>query len=229
MKLIPVIDLMDARVVMAKGGKRHTYAPSDTPLCRSSRPQEVLSAFLNLFPFDTLYFADLDAISGRGSNLSLMRTLSRLYPDITFWVDNGVTDLERLCEFARPVIGSESLVSGDQLDQLIASLPSPILSLDYFGHGFTGPADLDRQMEHWPDDVILMTLSRVGTSSGPDTARLKELSKLQPKRRFHAAGGIRNLRDLQRLRSIGSAGVLLSTALHQRAIGGQEIDRFING
>jgi phosphoribosylformimino-5-aminoimidazole carboxamide ribotide isomerase len=228
MKLIPVIDLMNARVVRAKAGQRHAYAPSDTPLCRSSQPHEVLSAFLNLYPFDTLYIADLDAILGTGSNLQLIQTMCRDNPDITFWIDNGLTEIERLSEFARPVIGSESLADSSQLSHLIASLPSAILSLDYLDQEFNGPADLDRQMEYWPDDIIVMTLSRVGTSSGPDTARLLQLSKRQPKRRFHAAGGVRNLKDLQQLCSIGTAGVLLSTALHQRTIGAEEIDRFIN-
>ncbi|MCG8058778.1 MAG: hypothetical protein N0C89_17340 [Candidatus Thiodiazotropha endolucinida] len=54
MKLIPVIDMMHNRVVVANSGKRHTYAAADTPLCRSSRPQKVLSALLDLYPFDTL-------------------------------------------------------------------------------------------------------------------------------------------------------------------------------
>ncbi|MEW8396051.1 MAG: nickel transporter, partial [Candidatus Thiodiazotropha sp.] len=62
----------------------------------------------------------------------------------------------------------------------------------------------------------------------PDLTRLRRLSNLQPMRRFYAAGGVRSLLDLERLRSIGTAGALLSTALHQGAIGGREIDRFFN-
>ena len=219
---------MHARVVTAKRGERHAYAPSDTPLCHSSRPQTVLKALLDLYPFDTLYIADLDAIRGTGSNLTLIRSLHLDHPEITFWVDSGLTGLEPLCEFARPVIGTESLTDGATLSHLLSSLPSPILSLDYLGERFSGPPGLDRQGERWPDDVIVMTLSRVGTAGGPDLARLRRLSERYPTLRLHAAGGIRNPRDLQQLRSLGIAGALLSTALHQGTLGGAEIARFLD-
>jgi phosphoribosylformimino-5-aminoimidazole carboxamide ribotide isomerase len=228
MKLIPVIDLMDSRVVSAKRGERHAYAPSDTPLCRSSQPHAVVSALLNLFPFDTLYIADLDAIRGNGSNLELIHKLCLFYPEIVFWVDNGLAELERLCGFARPVIGSESLVSCDALSHLLASLPSPLLSLDYHADAFTGPAGLDRKPWLWPEDLIIMTLSRVGTASGPDLSLLRQFAEQAPEHRFHAAGGVRDPSDLERLSAAGVSGVLLSTALHQGTIDGATIARLSN-
>jgi phosphoribosylformimino-5-aminoimidazole carboxamide ribotide isomerase len=228
MKLIPVIDLMHNRVVIANAGKRHAYAPADTPLCHSSRPQEVLSALLDLFPFNTLYIADLDAICGSDSNLELIYALHLKYPEINLWVDNGLTDLGRLCGFARPVIGTESIVSCDELAHLLVSLPSPILSLDYQDDRFKGPLGLDRQTDCWPDDIIVMSLSRVGTSTGPDLARLEQLLRLQPRLRLYAAGGVRDQQDLEQLRSIGTSGVLLSTALHQGVLDHRDIDRFNN-
>jgi phosphoribosylformimino-5-aminoimidazole carboxamide ribotide isomerase len=228
MNLIPVIDLMRSSVVMANRGKRHAYSPVDTPLCRNSRPQEVLSALLDLYPFDTLYIADLDAICGSGSNLELIYALHLSYPGITLWVDNGLTDLGRLCGFARPVIGTESIHHCEQLAHLLSWLPSPILSLDYLNDIFKGPSDLEGQPACWPEDVILMSLSRVGTATGPDTARLQRIISLQPRLRLYAAGGIRNQQDLKQLRAIGSAGALLSTALHQGTIGPRELNCFIN-
>jgi phosphoribosylformimino-5-aminoimidazole carboxamide ribotide isomerase len=228
MNLIPVIDLMRSSVVMAKSGKRHAYSPVDTPLCRNSRPQDVLSALLDLYPFDTLYIADLDAICGCGSNLELIYALHLSYPEISLWVDNGLTDLGRLCGFARPVIGTESVSHCGQLAHLLSSLPSPILSLDYLDDIFKGPGDLEGQPDCWPEDVIVMSLSRVGTSTGPDTTRLQRIISLRPQLRLYAAGGIRNLQDLEQLRTFGTAGALLSTALHQGTIGPRELHSFIN-
>ncbi len=227
MKLIPVIDVMHGHVVTAKRGDRHNYVPSNTPLCRSSQPREVVSALLALHPFDTFYIADLDAILGQGSNSDLIRRLAHAHPGVTFWVDNGLVEMEAVCEFARPVIGTESLLNSEQLAHLIASLPSPVLSLDYLGEQFLGPIGLDLQAARWPRDVIAMTLSRVGASSGPDMARLRSLSARRSNLRLYAAGGIRNPRDLERLRSSGAAGALLSTALHQGAIDSMALGRFL--
>ncbi|MCP4287618.1 MAG: hypothetical protein GY792_24790 [Gammaproteobacteria bacterium] len=228
MKLIPVIDLKNTFVVTAISGKRSAYAPSDTPLCRSSQPQAVLSALLDLHPFDTLYIADLDAISGTGSNLELIQALHLDHPGITLWVDNGLIELNQLCKFARPVIGTESLTSGNKLTNLLNTLPTPVLSLDYHADGFSGPANLDRQPELWPEEVIVMTLSRVGTGSGPDSTHLQQLLKQSPNRRFFAAGGVRNHSDLEQLESNGVAGALLSTALHQGRIDGATLRHFAN-
>jgi phosphoribosylformimino-5-aminoimidazole carboxamide ribotide isomerase len=227
MKLIPVIDLMDARVVTAKHGQRHTYVPSDTPLCRSCDPQDVMSALLRIHPFDTFYIADLDAISGNGSNLEVIDRLVHTYRNITFWVDNGLTQLHTLGLIARPVIGTESLDSFEQLAHLLTSLPSPILSVDYLDQLFKGPSGLDCHTQCWPDDVIVMSLSRVGSASGPDMKRLQRLANQLPETRLYAAGGIRDRQDLEQLRSFGIAGVLLSTALHQGVIDSMEIDLFI--
>ncbi|MCU7814186.1 MAG: nickel transporter [Candidatus Thiodiazotropha sp. (ex Rostrolucina anterorostrata)] len=226
MKLIPVIDIKNAEVVTAKSGKRHAYAPSDTPLCHSSQPLAVISTLLALHPFDTFYIADLDAISEDGSNLTLIQKLHLEHPGITLWVDNGLTELDPLCDFARPVIGTESLTDCDRLRHLVDTLPSPILSLDYLADQFTGPAGLDQQPARWPAEVILMTLSRVGSASGPDTAHLKQLVKQSPNRHFFAAGGVRHLSDLEQLHASGAAGVLLSTALHQGWIGPTELGLF---
>ncbi len=226
MKLIPVIDLKEALVVTAKSGKRSTYAPSSTPLCGSSQPQAVLSALLNLHPFETLYIADLDAIGRSGSNLDIIQALHHAYPWITLWVDNGLADLEQLCEFARPVIGSESLASCHQLTQYLKILPAPVLSLDLQDDIFIGPEGLDHKPHFWSSDVISMTLTRVGSGSGPDLSQLQNLMSLSSERNFFAAGGVRGHSDLQQLQSMGVAGALLSTALHQGQIGSSTLRHF---
>jgi phosphoribosylformimino-5-aminoimidazole carboxamide ribotide isomerase len=218
MKLIPVIDLSGGLVVAARLGDRRAYAPLRTPRCPSAAPHEVAAALLGLYPFDTLYLADLDAIGGGPGQFAVIERLRRRHPQVGLWVDNGLTDLDRLTALARPVIGSESLADLERLAVLRATLTDPILSLDYQGDQPLGPAGLHDQPGLWPRDLILMTLSRVGSAAGPDLERLTELRRRAPDQRLYAAGGVRGPADLERLRDLGVAGALVSTALHQGQI-----------
>ncbi|AUB85497.1 HisA/HisF-related TIM barrel protein [Candidatus Thiodictyon syntrophicum] len=218
MKLIPVIDLKGGLVVAARLGDRRRYAPITSPLCPTAAPAAVAAALLGLHPFAVLYLADLDAIGGAAGHLEVVERLHRQHPGVSLWVDRGLTDLARLAHVARPVIGSESIADLDQWADLKARLDDPVLSLDYRADQFLGPAGLDRRPELWPMDLILMTLARVGSGQGPDLDRLGALRQLAPGHRVYAAGGVRDGADLRRLRALGVAGALVSTALHQGGI-----------
>ena len=215
MKLIPVIDLKGGQAVAARLGNRRHYAPLQSPLCRSSSLADVAAALLAHPRVDTLYIADLDAIEGGTGHLDLIAGLACAYPRIGLWVDDGLAATDRLAAFARPVIGSESLCSLDPLAELRRCLPRPILSLDYRGDRLVGPAELADRPDLWPEDVILMTLGRVGSDAGPDIERLARLRQLAPAHRIFAAGGVRDQADLDRLAGLGIAGALVSTALHR--------------
>ena len=218
MKIIPVIDLKDSLVVAAKEGQRGRYLPLRSPLCDSSRPGAVVAALLDIYPFDTLYIADLDAICGEGNHIELIADLHREHPELRLWVDNGLTDLPRLSQLARPVIGSESLDHLSTLDQLRNTLRSPLLSLDFRSATLLGPAELEGLSAVWPEEVIVMSLSRVGSNAGPDFKLLHRLCKLAPENKIYAAGGIRDHADLDQLNEMGISGALLSTALHRGRI-----------
>ncbi len=214
MKLIPVIDLKGGLVVAARRGDRHAYAPIQSPLCPSAEPLPVAAALLELYPFDTLYIADLDAIGGGPSQLELIEQVHRAHPSVELWADNGLTQLQHLAAVARPVIGSESLADLEHWAALRATLAAPILSLDYRGNQPQGPTELHERPELWPREVILMTLGRVGSGAGPDLERLTALRQSAPAHRLYAAGGVRGPADLRQLRDLGVVGALVSTALH---------------
>ena len=221
MNLIPVIDIMGGRVVHARRGKRSRYQPLVSTLCQSSRPQDVVAALQNLHSFHTLYIADLDAIRGTGDNLKTILRINHEFTDLRIWLDNGirvVADLTRCLDLgiARPVIGSETLHHIDPLLSIkdTASDHQPILSLDYIGDRFLGPAQLETQAELWPRKVILMTLSRVGSHRGPALEKLHHLRQSSPRTELYAAGGIRNADDLSRVSALGVKGALVASALH---------------
>jgi phosphoribosylformimino-5-aminoimidazole carboxamide ribotide isomerase len=222
LRVIPVIDLMHGQVVRAQMGDRASYLPLNSPLSPTSDPVDVVRGLLAVYPFPTLYVADLDAIQSHGDNLPTLRRLREEFPALQLWVDNGAaTDaaLEAVvgANLGAPVIGSES----QRDDKLIAqhrSSPRIVLSLDFRGDAFQGPPEILAQPALWPQRVIVMTLARVGSGAGPDLGRLASIQSIAGGREIYAAGGVRNAADLSALKQAGVAGALIATALHERRI-----------
>jgi len=214
MKIIPVIDILSGLAVGAYRGERDSYRPLRSELCPDADPAGLLRGYRALFPFTAVYIADLDAIQGRGDNRALIRSLAQTFPDLEIWLDEG----GRAAAAGYPaqvhtVIGSETGITPAEL-AAAGQAPEYLLSLDFNRDGFMGDPTLLEQPQYWPPRCIAMTLNRVGSGEGPDTALLTALAARAPDRRWYAAGGIRNKGDLQALAASGAAGALVATALH---------------
>ncbi|MBV9702459.1 MAG: nickel transporter, partial [Methylobacteriaceae bacterium] len=105
----------------------------------------------------------------------------------------------------------------------LASDERIVLSLDFRGDAFQGPAAILADQSAWPQRILCMTLGRVGSASGPDLERLGELRKAAPDHDIYAAGGVRDLADLQRLAQAGITGALVATSLHDRRLTGPDL------
>lgn len=237
MRIIPVIDLKGGHVVRAFRGERASYAPIVTPLAASSAPEAVVAGFLRLHDFDTIYVADLDAIERRGDHAEAICALAQSFPQVSFWVDDGaasapesarsdVASGPRAFRLANlfPVIGSESLVQDAVPD--LSHEAGAILSLDFRGDAFLGPRALLDEPQLWPPRIIAMTLARVGAFAGPDLALLSSLARRAQGRDVYAAGGLRDMRDLEALARIGVAGVLVASALHDGRFSAEDLRRW---
>jgi len=231
LQIIPVIDLRQDDVVHARLGERARYRPLQSILCEGSAPAAVVDGLLRLYPFATVYAADLDAIEGTGDNAAALGELRRRFPDLHLWVDAGFGDLDRCRDWLAGdlgglVLGSEAQASPATLEALSATgfADRVILSLDFRGDRFVGPAEL-LEPALWPDRVIAMTLARVGSGQGPDLDRLTQILAAADGRRVYAAGGVRDAGDLDRLTRLGAAGVLVASALHDGRIGAAELAR----
>jgi HisA/HisF family protein len=222
--IIPVLDLKAGAVVRAKAGERASYRPIETPLSPSSAPGDVLRGLFGLAPFRHVYIADLDAIGGTGDHGLTVRELARTAPGAEFWLDGGfaaASDAERMAgPGIVPVFGSETLASKAALADAVHEFGASrlVLSLDYRGGKFMGPAEIETRPELWPRRVILMTLDRVGMDNGPDVAALEALVRRAEGRAVFAAGGVRGDADIAALAAIGVAGALVATALHDGRI-----------
>ncbi len=218
--IVPVLDLKDGQVVHARAGERSRYLPIRSTLAAGSEPRAVLDGLLSVAPFRRVYIADLDAIEGQGDHRRLIAALARRYRSVAFWLDGGFAGAAEaaaaLAEGVAPVLGSESLPDEQALIAAVRRLGSGncVLSLDYRGDRFVGPTAIEDRPELWPDQVIAMTLSRVGSGAGPDMTRLAGLRRVAGARHLFAAGGVRDAADLERLAAMGLAGVLVASALH---------------
>jgi len=225
MQIIPVLDLYQGVVVHARMGQRDRYRPLNSGLCPGHEPRDLCRALLRLGPFSHLYIADLDAIGGHGDNLDLIREIHQACPGIQIWLDAGRASARLAAPGLIPVIGSESLHHGEELQSVLTRLGGEgcILSLD-FRHGcLLGPPALLRLRAYWPRRIIVMSLDRVGAGQGPDLERLAEYAAGAPGYGLYAAGGVRGRRDLQELSRIGVAGVLVASALHDGRLDRQTI------
>lgn len=217
-KLIPVIDLKNGVVVHAKQGQREQYQPIKSVLTKNTDIYSVLHGFLQIYVFDTFYIADLDAITGQGTHANLIQNVLNDFPKITFWVDAGYQKVQIFPSNYFPVLGSECFTN-ENLFELNDFKNQFVLSLDYGTTGEKlGSKNIFTQPDLWSENVIIMTLNRVGSSQGVAIDLLKRFKCDYPQRNFVAAGGVRNMNDVKQLKSIGIKNILLASALHSGTI-----------
>jgi phosphoribosylformimino-5-aminoimidazole carboxamide ribotide isomerase len=89
MQVIPVADIRGGAAVAAVRGDRARYRPIETPLAASADPVDVALGLRTLFPFASLYVADLDGIEGRGPDIATQRRLGDAWPGAELWIDDG--------------------------------------------------------------------------------------------------------------------------------------------
>ena len=235
MRIIPVIDISQGQVVHAVAGQREHYRPVCSRLCPGSDPVNIVQAFLDLYSFDTVYMADLDAITGITPNNACLQKLLEDFPRLNFWLDRGMNNKSEILRDVHPrvrqVIGSETDFSPALLPELLDLSPQPILSLDIREGKLLGDQALLQQPELWPANIILINLDRVGTAKGVDEDLIARILQIAEHSLVFIGGGIRNISDMQRLHAAGITGILVATALHTGQITSAELKAMahING
>jgi phosphoribosylformimino-5-aminoimidazole carboxamide ribotide isomerase len=227
MRIIPVLDLKGGEVVRAQQGRRDRYQPIVTPLSAGSDAVSVASGLRRLYPFQTFYIADLDAIEGRSPNRKAVESLKSMDGAPRLWLDSGLAGENALADaledpLLQPVLGSESQ-RDESLLKLFRDHPDLILSLDFFGDGYHGPDVILHDPTLWPQTVIVMTLVKVGSAAGPDFARLEEMKAKAGRRAVIAAGGVRHETDVRELSALGISGALVATSLHDGSLSARQL------
>lgn len=217
-ELIPVIDLMQGRVVHARRGDRQAYQPLRSRLVDGCAPEAVADALIAATGARHLYIADLDAIRSTGHHGPAIASLVHRHPGVEFWVDAGFAGADAAIALHRasgaiPVMGSETLREPQALSRLEAAHIPALLSLDHRAGQAQGPA-WAHDAAAWPARVVAMELARVGSDDGPDLSLIGRLRSARPEVSVIAAGGVRNAADLLALDAAGVSAVLVASALH---------------
>lgn len=235
MNIIPVLDLLNGVVVHAKKGQRARYLPITSQLTASSQATDIVKAFLALYPFNRLYIADLNAIQKtealRPHHFAIIQSIQENFPTLEIWLDAGIRRAADLTTWEqlniRHVIGTENIAHlQDFLDLHQVLQEKMVLSLDFMPQGYQGPAEL-LEAEHWPRDVIVMTLNQVGSNNGADLATLKSVLQKSINHHIYAAGGVRNHDDLKTLAQHHVHGALVASALHSHQLGQADIAQYM--
>ena len=198
-------------------------------------PLALARAFRSELGLDELYVADLEAITGKGSNSETSAALAR---EARVMVDAGVSEPQQaktLLDLGaqRVIVGTETLPGADALDRLLAEIPQVVLSVDLRDGRMLSP---DPQLAGLPAldalarlhrdglrEAIVLDLARVGSGAGFDVELIAQLHAAFGDLELLAGGGVRDVEDLRALRHAGAAGALVATALHGGVIGPREL------
>ena len=228
MKIVPVIDVLEGRVVHAVRGRRKEYQPLKSNLCASTNPVDVAAA-LKALGFGELYVADLDAITRGQANFSIFKNIADK-TGFELMVDAGIDTLKKAesvleSHVSKVIIGTETLPSISLVAEAIRLFGNDrvVVSLDMMGErvisGFRlgalkDPVAFLREFqEAGVSQIIVLDLARVGSGEGVNMSFLKEVVR-NSKAKVFVGGGVRDVKDLVELKDLGVFGVLLATALH---------------
>lgn len=197
-----------------------------------------------------LHIVDLDgARSGRQGNHELIRSIVngsdisvqlgggiRELAQVEAWLDAGVTRvlIGTLAITETQMVGEWMLRFGPErialaLDVNIGEDGVPRIAT----HGWARPSEttlwqcIDTFAASGLQHVLCTDISRDGAMAGPNVALYSELVARYPGLSLQASGGVRDMRDLERLRAGGVAAAICGRALLDGRISAGEIEQFL--
>ena len=239
LRVIPVIDIMQGKVVHAIKGYREEYRPLNSKILETQDPVEVASELKRRFGFDELYVADLDGIMKDEVTLSVLCNICKT-GNLKVMVDAGVNNAAKAQALlssgvAGIIVGTETLETLEDLLTIVnLSRNVPIIGSIDIKDGKVlskcrelSSASPPKVAKLFKDcgvkQIMLLDISRVGSEAGVKIDIAKSiLNKVSLP--LLVGGGVSSLKDIFALRAIGVSGVLVATVLHNAQLNKQEID-----
>lgn len=223
---IPAVDLRGGACVQLVGG---SYAQEKV---RLENPLEVARSW-ERYGFERLHVVDLDAATGQGSNLPLVRTIIS-DAGLPVQVGGGVRSSELVEELleagaSRVIVGTRAIEEPDWLAGLASRHPGEIIvaadvrerRVTTRGWAHTLPVDildLVEELNGFPLGGLLVTaVHREGQMQGTDLPLMEDVAELSHVPVF-ASGGVSSMHDLRALEHRGLAGAVIGMALYTGAL-----------
>ena len=223
---IPAVDLRDGACVQLVGGE---FAQERV---RLENPIEVARSWEH-YGFRRLHVVDLDAATGRGSNIAVVRSL--LFDSgIPIQVGGGVRSSELVEELLEAgaqsvIVGTRAIEEPEWLAELAARHPGEIIvacdvrerRVTTRGWAHTLPVDiLDvvDELNSLPLAGLLVTaVHREGQMQGTDLPLMEDVAE-SSNFPVYASGGVTTMQDVRALEHRGLAGVVIGMALYTGAL-----------
>ena len=242
MRIIGVIDLLGGRAVHAVAGMRERYQPVAPIAGAFSTPGDARALarfYIDRLGVDAIYVADLDAIQGGASQMTLLASLCTSGAPV--YVDAGVTTVDAARRVlttgaAKVIVGLETLVSFDDLAAICADVGGErvVFSLDVRDGRALSKASLNdaletltmRAVDAGVRGLIVIDLARVGVGTGLDLEMIGRARRdAPPDVALLAGGGVRDWNDLERLAAAGCDGALVASAFQDGRLSAHDVAR----
>jgi phosphoribosylformimino-5-aminoimidazole carboxamide ribotide isomerase len=224
MKVIAAVDIMEAsvvRLVMGDPVNRITY--SSNPIETAQKWEEAGA--------DLIHAVDIDAALGRETNNTKIISEIIKSVQIPVQVAGGIRSVEALDEMLGPkkaakvVLGTLALKDPELIKQLPRKkLEKIVISVDHVKNmvmvqGWKEPSGIKLAeainlfLSMGINEFLLTSVERDGTLRGPDLDTLSYACTFDGAK-IIASGGVSNLLDTVRLRTIGCSSVILGKAIY---------------
>ena len=183
-----------------------------------------------------IHFVDLDGAWGSNKNKELLKKMIKKASNKSkVQIGGGIRSLDAAIEFIkigadRVIIGTLAIKKPEIIKKLADEIGSKhiIVALDYkqgkiSTHGWTEQTDKDpfsfgKRIENLGAGYILFSsVEADGAFTGPDFGNIEKMIK-SVKIPVYAAGGVRNEKDVENLKKIGTYGVIIGKAFYEEKL-----------
>ncbi|TFF87555.1 MAG: hypothetical protein EU550_03040 [Promethearchaeota archaeon] len=239
-RIIPVIDLLDSRVVHAKRGDREKYKPLKPIFLNSSNPIKIINKLNESYNFQEIYVADLNAITEDESNIGIIKEFTK-NSKVKILLDPGIRNKQHLLNYInlsidKLILGLETINSLKIIKEGLKLMGSDniIISIDMYDKKIISNIKKFRNqnpkvpIKHLiglgVENIILLDLYRVGQKIGGIPSLYLEI-KENFKGNIFVGGGIKDMQDILKYKRYKFSGVLIGTALYDGTISKRQIEK----